>query len=71
VFSIWYYILKFLVIYLCIDGIFCFPWALIVLDNDDKWYQIIYKSLIMPFIVVGGIVSCIIDDIKRRKDKNK
>ena len=52
--------------YICICLIFTFIFGLIVLDDTDRWYEIIIKILIMPFIVIGSFIIVIIDDLKNK-----
>ena len=52
--------------YICICLIFTFTFGLIVLDNTDRWYELIIKILIMPFIVIGSFIIVIIDDLKNK-----
>ena len=52
--------------YICICLIFTFIFGLIVLDDADRWYKIIIKILIMPFIVIGSFIIVIIDDLKNK-----
>lgn len=51
--------------YICICLIFTFIFGLIVLDDTDRWYELIIKILIMPFIVIGSFIIVIIDDLKK------
>lgn len=55
--------------YLCISMSFFMIFGLIVLDNDSKWYKYIFCMLFMPFIVIGGFVSAIIEDIRDKKKR--
>ena len=52
--------------YICICLIFTFIFGLIVLDDTDRWYELIIKILIMPFIVIGSFIIVIIDDLKNK-----
>ena len=53
--------------YICICLIFTFTFGLIVLDDTDRWYELIIKILIMPFIVIGSFIIVIIDDLKNKQ----
>lgn len=53
--------------YLCVSMSLFLIFGLIVLDNDSKWYEYIFCMLFMPFIVIGGFVSAIIEDIRDKK----
>ena len=37
-----------------------------VLDDTDRWHELIIKILIMPFIVIGSFIIVIIDDLKNK-----
>ena len=52
--------------YICICLIFTFIFGLIVLDDTNRWYELIIKILIMPFIVIGSFIIVIIDDLKNK-----
>ena len=52
--------------YICICLIFTFIFGLIVLDDTDRWYELIIKILIMPYIVIGSFIIVIIDDLKNK-----
>ena len=52
--------------YICICLIFTFTFGLIVLDDTDRWHELIIKILIMPFIVIGSFIIVIIDDLKNK-----
>ena len=52
--------------YICICLIFTFIFGLIVLDDTDRWHELIIKILIMPFIVIGSFIIVIIDDLKNK-----
>ena len=51
--------------YICICLIFTFTFGLIVLDDTDRWHELIIKILIMPFIVIGSFIIVTIDDLKK------
>lgn len=55
--------------YLCISGSLFIIFGLIVLDNDSKWYEYIFYMLFMPFIIIGGFGSAIIEDIRDKKKR--
>ena len=55
--------------YLCVSMSFFLIFGLIVLDNDSKWYECIFYMLFMPFIIIGGFVSAIIEDIRDKKKR--
>jgi hypothetical protein len=50
--------------YLCVSMSLFMIFGLIVLDDDSKWYEWIFLMLFMPFIVVLGFGSAIIEDIR-------
>ena len=66
----WFYrsknMIAILLKYICICLIFTFTFGLIVLDDTDRWYELIIKILIMPFIVIGSFIIVIIDDLKNK-----
>ena len=66
----WFYrsknMIAILLKYICICLIFTFIFGLIVLDDTDRWYELIIKILIMPFIVIGSFIIVIIDDLKNK-----
>lgn len=53
--------------YLCISMSLFLIFGLIVLDNDSKWYEYIFYMLFMPFVVIGGFASSIIENIRDKK----
>ena len=54
------------ILLICICLIFTFTFGLIVLDDTDRWHELIIKILIMPFIVIGSFIIVIIDDLKNK-----
>lgn len=52
---------------LCISMSLFLIFGLIVLDNDSKWYEYIFYMLFMPFVVIGGFASSIIENIRDKK----
>ena len=66
----WFYrsknMIAILLKYICICLIFTFIFGLIVLDDTDRWHELIIKILIMPFIVIGSFIIVIIDDLKNK-----
>lgn len=55
--------------YLCISMSLFLIFGLIVLDNDSKWYEYIFYMLFMPFVVIGGFASAIIENIRDKKKR--
>ena len=55
--------------YLCVSMSLFLIFGLIVLDNDSKWYEYIFCMLFMPFIVICGFGSAIIEDIRDKKKR--
>lgn len=60
-------VISILLKYLCVSMSFFLAFGLIVLDNDSKWYEYIFCMLFMPFIVIYGFGSAIIEDIRDKK----
>lgn len=63
-------IIRSLIIYLILAGIFTIIFGLLVLNDEDKWYISILKMLFMPFLVIIGFVLAILED-KKKKNRNR
>ena len=55
-------VVKSLIIYLILTGIFTIIFGLLVLNDEDKWYISILKMLFMPFLVIIGFILAILED---------
>ena len=61
-------IIRSLIIYLILAGVFTIIFGLLVLNDEDKWYISILKMLFMPFLVIIGFVLAILEEKKRKTE---